>query len=171
MRTIRAMGIARIDAPAAKVYGIIADYHVGHPSILPPAFRTLVVESGGVGAGTRIRVEMKIGGRVRTLRAAITEPDPGRVLVESDLDRGGVTTFTVTPLGEAACQVHILTEWTSSGLRGWVESFLAPRMLEPLFREELAILQRVATEGTAGSAELSSAPRTGDGRTKVRPYD
>jgi hypothetical protein len=114
---------------------------------------------------------MKIGGRVRTLRAAITEPDPGRVLVESDLDRGGVTTFTVTPLGEAACQVHILTEWTSSGLRGWVESFLAPRMLEPLFREELAILQRVATEGTAGSAELSSAPRTGDGRTKVRPYD
>jgi len=143
MRTIRAMGIARIDAPAAKVYGIIADYHVGHPSILPPAFRNLVVESGGLGAGTRIRFE--IGGRLRTLRAAITEPDPGRVLVESDLDGGGVTTFTVTPLGEAVCQVHILTEWTSGGLRGWVESFLAPRMLEPLYSEELEILQRVAT--------------------------
>jgi len=149
MRTIRATGIARIDAPAAKVYGIIADYHVGHPSILPPAFRNLVVESGGVGAGTRIRCEMKIGGRLRTLRAAITEPDPGRVLVESDLDGGGVTTFTVTPLGEAVCQVHIVTEWTSGGLRGWVESFLAPRMLEPLFREELEILKRVATEEAA----------------------
>ena len=91
---------------------------------------------------------MKIGGRLRTLRAAITEPDPGRVLVESDLDGGGVTTFTVTPLGEAVCQVHIVTEWTSGGLRGWVESFLAPRMLEPLFREELEILQRVATGQT-----------------------
>ena len=53
MRTIRVTGIARIDAPAAKVYGILADYHVGHPSILPPAFRNLIVEEGGVGAGTR----------------------------------------------------------------------------------------------------------------------
>ena len=149
MRTIRAIGIARIDAPASKVYGIIADYHVGHPSILPPTFRNLVVESGGVGAGTRIRFQMKIGGRLRTLRAAITEPEPGRVLVESDLDGGGITTFTVTPLGNDACQVHILTEWTSGGLRGWVESFLAPRMLEPLYRKELEILQRVAAEGTA----------------------
>lgn len=145
MRTIRATGIARVEAPAAKVYGIIADYDVGHPSILPPAFRNLVVEEGGVGAGTRIRFEMKIGGRLRTLRAAITEPDPGRVLVESDLDSGGITTFTVTPLGETACQVHILTQWTSGGLRGWVESILAPRMLEPIYREELEILQRVAT--------------------------
>lgn len=144
MRTIRVTGIARVDAPAAKVYGIIADYHVGHPSILPPAFRNLVVEEGGVGAGTRIRFELKIGGQLRKLRAVITEPDPGRVLVESDPDRGGATTFTVTPLGDSLCQVHILTEWTSGGLRGWVESYLAPRMLEPLYREELEILQRVA---------------------------
>ena len=144
MRTIRVTGIARIDAPAAKVYGIIADYHVGHPSILPPAFRNLVVEEGGVGAGTRIRFEVKIGGQLRKLRAVITEPDPGRVLVESDPDGGGATTFTVTPLGDSLCQVHILTEWTSGGLRGWVESFLAPRMLDPLYREELEILQRVA---------------------------
>lgn len=147
MRTIRATGIARIDAPAASVYAIIADYHIGHPSILPPAFRNLVVESGGVGAGTRIRFEILIGGRLRKLRAVVSEPDPGRVLVESDPDGGGATTFTVTPLGPDACQVHILTEWSASGLRGWIESVLAPRMLEPLYREELVNLQRVATVG------------------------
>jgi hypothetical protein len=77
MRTIRATGTARIDAPATAVYGIIADYHVGHPSILPGAFQNLVVEEGGVGAGTRIRFEVKIGGQLRKLRAVITEPDPG----------------------------------------------------------------------------------------------
>ena len=53
---------------------------------------------------------------------------------------------TLPPLCDSICQVHILTEWTSGGLRGWVESILAPRMLEPLYREELEILQRVATE-------------------------
>ena len=106
-----------------------------------------MVESGsGVGAGTHIRFEMKLGGRLRRLRAVISEPDPGRVLLERDPDQGGGTTFTVTPLGESACQVHILTEWTSGGLRGWVESILAPRMLEPIYRDELAKLQRVATE-------------------------
>ena len=49
MRTIRAMGIARIDAPAAKVYGIIADYHVGHPSILPLAILQRVATEGSAG--------------------------------------------------------------------------------------------------------------------------
>ena len=28
---------AHIDAPADRIYGIIADYHVGHPGILPKA--------------------------------------------------------------------------------------------------------------------------------------
>ena len=50
---------ARIAAPAARCYGVIADYHVGHPAIVPPrAFGPLVVEQGGVGAGTQIRFTM-----------------------------------------------------------------------------------------------------------------
>ncbi len=46
---------ALIDAPAAKVYGIIADYREGHPSILPkPFFGSIQIERGGTGAGTVI---------------------------------------------------------------------------------------------------------------------
>jgi hypothetical protein len=45
---------AVVDAPAVTVYGVLADYHEGHPSILPrPPFGELVVESGGTGAGWR----------------------------------------------------------------------------------------------------------------------
>ena len=44
---------ARIDVAPAIVYGIIADYERGHPSILPPrAFSDMKVERGGYGAGT-----------------------------------------------------------------------------------------------------------------------
>jgi hypothetical protein len=47
---------ARVQAPAAVAYGIIADYVNGHPHLLPPKyFRTLTVEAGGTGAGTRAR--------------------------------------------------------------------------------------------------------------------
>jgi len=35
-----------IEAPAERVYGILADYIVGHPQILPrPPFESLEVES------------------------------------------------------------------------------------------------------------------------------
>ena len=76
---------AEIGAPADRLYGIIADYRNGHPRILPPAFTELTVEAGGVGAGTRIRVGMRMLGRVMTFPAEVSEPDPGRVLVERNL--------------------------------------------------------------------------------------
>jgi hypothetical protein len=56
-------GSARIAAPPARIYGIIADYHRGHPSILPKQMSNLRVESGsGVGAGTTIRVRLPLTG-------------------------------------------------------------------------------------------------------------
>ena len=84
MPTITAQHEERIDAPAAKVYGILADYRVGHPSILPEQyFGPLVVEAGGEGEGTVIRFTMKAMGKEHTVRARITEPEPGRVLHET----------------------------------------------------------------------------------------
>jgi hypothetical protein len=53
----------RIAAPASRVYDIIADYHVGHPSILPPQFRNMVVVKGGRGAGTVTNFEVRAFGR------------------------------------------------------------------------------------------------------------
>ena len=40
----------------------------------------IIVEEGGVGAGTRIRFTMTVLGKTVTLRADVTEPVPGRVL-------------------------------------------------------------------------------------------
>src|SRR5690606_26579640 len=80
---------AEIAAPPNVVYGIIADYREGHPSILPPRWFThLHVERGGVGAGTVIRFGMKSDGRVREMRAEGVGPEPGRGRVERA--RGGL---------------------------------------------------------------------------------
>src|SRR5262245_35865612 len=87
---------ALIAGPSDRVYSTIADYKNGHPGILPkPHFVSLSVEKGGIGEGTVISCEMKLMGRTRSFRAIISEPDPGRILVESVLDNRMVTTFTV----------------------------------------------------------------------------
>jgi len=95
---IRASAI--IPARRERVYSLIANYRDGHPRILPKQFSNLVVEQGGVGAGTLIRFQMSLVGKKQTFRAAITEPEPGRVLVESYFDTDGMaTSFIVDPGG------------------------------------------------------------------------
>lgn len=146
--TVRAS--ARIDAPPARVYGIIADYRNGHPYILPRQFRNLVVEAGGIGTGTIIRFEVRAFGMTRTLRAAITEPQPGRVLVESNVEGdSSVTTFTVEPVeGGRACEVTIETRLgTKPGILGSIERVMSSRLLKSLYREELALLAIRAQSG------------------------
>jgi ribosome-associated toxin RatA of RatAB toxin-antitoxin module len=84
-----------INASPKIVYSIIADYKDSHPKILPkPPFVSLVVEQGGFGAGTVARVQMKTMGKIQTFRTEVSEPEPGRVLVETN-DTGYITTFTV----------------------------------------------------------------------------
>ena len=76
----------QISAPAKRIYQIIADYHQGHPEILPkPYFESMIVEKGGFGTGTRVRFQMRVMSRPQEFRAEVTEPEPGRVLVETDL--------------------------------------------------------------------------------------
>lgn len=138
---------ARIAAPAARVYAIIADYREGHPRILPKQFTRLDVEQGGVGAGTVIRCEMRLFGRTQTFRAAVTEPDPGRVLVETIIEGDPlVTTFTVLPAEwERLADVTIESVVEQKpGVRGRVEKFLLPRILVPMYREELRLLSEYA---------------------------
>lgn len=144
---------ATIPARRERVYSLIANYNDGHPRILPRQFTSLVVEQGGVGSGTIIRFQMSVFGRKRTFRAAISEPDPGRVLVETDLDaNGAVTTFTVNPGGAPAdSQVTISTELrVRSGVRGRIERTLTTLLLRPLYVKELQNLARVATGPFAG---------------------
>jgi hypothetical protein len=145
MPRIRAAESATIRAPAQKAYAIIADYRVGHPRIVPPRFFSdMEVEQGGVGAGTVIRFKMKMLGMTRLLRAEITEPNPGRLLVESYPATGEVTTFTVEPIDGDHCNVTITTEWTRGGMSGLMQRMLVPSILRRVFREELARLAAVA---------------------------
>ena len=147
--TYRVSAVRRIDAAPDQVFGILADYRVGHPAILPRRFFAgLEVEQGGYGAGTVIRYGMRAAGRVTRARAAVTEPVPGRVLVETDLgDRGIVTTFTVSPAGEGASEVEFATDLPSrGGLAGRLERMFVRRYLRRVYAEELQLLaERAAT--------------------------
>ena len=139
---------AIIPARRERVYSLIANYRDGHPRILPKQFSNLVVEQGGTGAGTVIRFQMSVFGRKQTFRAIITEPDPGRVLVETDLDtNGAVTTFTVNPgHAPADSNVTISTELpVRSGFLGKIERTLSTLLLRPMYVKELENLARVAT--------------------------
>jgi hypothetical protein len=111
-----------------------------HPHFLPPAFSDFQVESGGVGAGTIMRYNLTAGGRTRQYRTKVAEPEPGRVLTESDTGSTSVTTFTVTPEG-SACRVRISTTWQGAGGVGGVfERLFAPRVLRRLYDDELGRL-------------------------------
>jgi Polyketide cyclase / dehydrase and lipid transport len=135
-----------VSAPAPEVYGYIADHREHHPHFLPPAFSDFQVESGGVGAGTIARFKLTAGGRTRQFRVQVAEPEPGRVLTESDTESTSVTTWTVTPEG-SACRVRISTTWQGAGGVGGVfERLFAPRVLRGLYADELSRLDAYARE-------------------------
>lgn len=147
MPNINIEASADVPAPAPIVYGLIADYRDGHPSILPPRyFEELVVEEGGRGAGTRIRFTMKAFGRRETSRARISEPEPGRVLVETVEGSGIVTTFTVVPAPDGFTRVTIATSYPTAGARGWLERLFVPAYLRRVYRAELSLIARRAAE-------------------------
>jgi len=134
---------ARIHGSPECIYATIADYRNGHPRILPKEFSGLTVERGGTGDGTIIRFKMRVFGRTKTFRAAITEPEPGRVLVETDLDtNGAVTTFTVNPGPvQVTADVTIATELpVRAGILGVIERALSTRFLRPIYARELVLL-------------------------------
>jgi len=154
MTTIRVSSTATVDARPQTVYAIIADYHEGHPRIIPEKhFSDLTVETGGIGAGTIIRFSVRLLGAVRTVRAEISEPSPGRVLVETDLETGARTSFTVEPAnGGNRSIVTIETVWTTPGLRGRIERMLAPAALRRIYVEELKMLNEVASSAVRAGA-------------------
>ena len=138
-----------LEASAPVIYEIIADYRTGHPEIVPkPYFQGIHVEAGGVGAGTVISVTMRVLGRTSVIRQRVSEPEPGRILVESSLDGSLETTFTVTPVSGAEdrkANVSITTLMKAhKGVVGAAERWLIPRVLEPAFQRELQLLQAVA---------------------------
>ena len=146
MARIVASAEGTVDAPAETVYRYIADMREHHPRFLPPAFSDFRVESGGVGAGTITRFKVTAGGRTREFRTKVAEPEPGRVLTESDTNSSSVTTFTVSPQGVASL-VRISTSWDGAGgIGGVFERMFAPRVMRAIYADELNRLDAYARE-------------------------
>jgi uncharacterized protein YndB with AHSA1/START domain len=133
-----------IEAAPDRVYAYLADMREHHPHFLPPAFSDFQVESGGVGAGTVTRFKLNAGGRTRSYRMQVAEPEPGRVLTESDTESSLVTTFTVDP-EPSGSRVTISTTWDGAGgIGGFFERMFAPRVMKRLYDDELERLNEYA---------------------------
>lgn len=153
-----------IAAPADVVYHCLADYREHHRpgGFLPPAFADLEIHAGGVGAGTRASWSTTVGGQTRRMTAVITEPEPGRVLLETGT--GVTTTFSVTPSG-SGCDVRIDSLFDEPGVGGLLLRLFIGRTLGPIYAEELARLDALAREHGA----LDRGPAHGTAAEGVAP--
>lgn len=140
-----------VGAPAELTYRLIAD-DAHHQRFLPDAFSEFQVLEGGVGAGTRHRFVVAAGGRRRVYTMRVEEPEPGRVITETDEDSSLATVWTVTPAADG-CRVRISTSWDGAGgVGGFFERLFAPRVMARMYADELARLDRYAREQAAAGA-------------------
>jgi hypothetical protein len=133
-----------LQAPADVVYHCLSDYREHHRvdgGFLPPAFTSLEVLEGGVGAGTVFRFTTSVGGRSVTRTQRVSEPDPGHVLVESGDGEG--STFTVEPEGNAT-RLRIETTLNAPGVEGLLMRWFGARVMRPLYADEMARLEKYA---------------------------
>ena len=129
-----------IDARPEDLYAIVSDYRVGHPAILPkPYFTVLTVEKGGVGAGSLLMTRLKAWGQEFSYHQLVTEPEPGRRIVETDVDTGQFSSFTFDPLdGGKRTKVTIFSEFPASpGIKGFLERLTQPPFVRRLYTQEL----------------------------------
>lgn len=137
---------ATVNAPADVVYRVLADYQQHHPRILPDVFHSFVVHERGVGSGTRIGFDLKVMGMTRHYEGVVSEPEPGRRLVESYPAEDSETWFLVEPAA-GGCSVTIGTDFNGrGGIMGKVERWLSNRILHPIYVEELARLDAYAQD-------------------------
>lgn len=140
-----------IHAPAALVYTLISDFNVHHQKFLPPSFEDFKVEEGGVGAGTIFSFTSRAARRTRHFRMRVDEPEPGRVMTESDLTSTMVTTWTLTPQGRQTV-LKIETRWKGAGgIKGFFEGLFAPPAMRRIYADELRRLDRYAQEQAAAA--------------------
>ena len=139
---------SQVQAPAAIVYNILADYNNHHCNILPPQFFSgLDVIAGGMGAGTRFILHAKSLGGNTQMHMSVTEPQPGSVLVEQDENTGLVTTFIVEPVDTAVSNVMFETVWQPQpGLKGAIDRWTTPFLMRMVYRKEQKFLADYAQQ-------------------------
>ena len=142
----------RIPAPPETVYAVLSDYRVGHQAILPkPYFTDMIVEEGGQGAGTKLTVHMTVMGDKRTFRQIVEEPEPGRILIERDIDSGQGTQFTLDAAnnGQQTDLTLNITFMLRPGVQGWIEGLISRLVLRRIFNKELQNLTQYVTTDVA----------------------
>lgn len=158
MGRARAESERLVEAPPDAVYAVLADYTTHHPRIMPPSlFSDLEVEEGGIGAGTVFHITVRAMGRRQRLHMRVAEPEPGRVLTETNLDTGVVTEFRVAPGdGVSSTRARISCEWEADGgLRGWADRLATPRLMRRAFSQQLRDLGRYMRSRQALDAPAS----------------
>jgi hypothetical protein len=138
--------------------------------ILPKSwFLPMEVEADGIGAGTRIRFQMRVFGKIQNYRAVITEPEPGRQLDEPYLEpKDVVSRFFVHPWAQdGGCEVRITTEGKTrgDGLTGWMEQALAGACLRRIFRKELELPAALAESTVANPRPEPATNRSSPGNS------
>jgi hypothetical protein len=154
MRQLHFAAERLLNAPADVIYHCLADYREHHRAaadggFLPPTFTRLDVLQGGVGAGTVMRFTTSVGGRSVTRTQQVSEPEPGRVLVERGDGEGSV--FTVQPEGNAT-RLRIETTLNAPGLEGLIMRWVGARVLGPLYADEMSRLEQYAQAHAAVAA-------------------
>lgn len=142
---------APVSARPEIVWDILTDYLYGHPRALPSAFSDFKVESGGKGAGTVMRFTFTGVGPTRHFYQIASEPEPGRVLVEADIDGPARSTFTLTPLdGGERTLLHIATDQeVEPGFAGALGKLLTPLFapkMRAIYMDEIARIEALAQD-------------------------
>lgn len=139
-----------VGASAELTYRLIAeDEH--HQRFLPDGFSGFETLEGGTGAGTVHRFKVSAGGRTREYTMRVDEPEPGRVITETDQGSSLVTSFTVIRSADT-CRVLIASSWDGAGgIGGFFERLFAPRVMRRMYADELVRLDRYAREQSAAT--------------------
>ena len=143
MAQVKANTQRAIAVPAERVRAALADYTGTRPRLLTEHFSEYEVREGGTGAGTTVHWKLAATSkRVRDCLIAVTESDGA--LVETDQNSSMVTTWTVTPAGNAACTVSVETTWNGAGgVGGFFERTFAPGGLKRIYDAMLTKLNNV----------------------------
>ena len=135
-----------VAAPPDLVYRFLSDMRTHHPHFLPPAFSDFQVVAGGIGEGTVVTFQFAAGGRRRDFRQTLTEPEPGRRMVETDANSSSVTTFLVDPIdADKSSKVTISTQRNGArGIGGFFERIFAPRVIRGIYMDQIRRLDEYA---------------------------
>ena len=133
------------DAEPKTVFAALADYAGVRPTMLAPEFTDFEVLDGGVGAGTRIGYNLHATKkRVRAVEAAVTEPTPGRQLLETDSKSSLLVLWDVVPADGGGSRLKVRVNWQGAGgIGGFFERRFAPAGIRRIYTTELGRLEQV----------------------------